>query len=418
MGKHGSLIPEYGPFAGMRVVSTGSLIAMPYAATMLADFGAEVIHIERPGVGDTLRTLAPYAEVNGKQVGTAWAQLARNKLSMTLELNLRSPEVREVFFGLIREADVYMENMVWLEKLGIRDEELMEANPKLVIVHVSGMGNAAFGGLPNVCGRASYDMVGQAFSGWLYLQGYADRDPVVAKPYLNDFVSAFSTLFGTLAAYTSAQKTGRGQVVDVAQFEAMAQYMCGTYTKYSMNGCVVERSGNAAGAFQPYNLFRSSDGALVALGALGPGVYGRCLRAMGLDLDYFNYEDCSSCEAAVSSPRGRELNDRVVEWCAAHTAAEMERIMEAAKVPCSKVNNSADVFANEHFKSRGDWISYEDQTVGAPVTAFGIAPKLSETPGRVWRGAPSLGQDTDMILEELLGFGAEKIKSLREKGLI
>ena len=92
--------------------------------------------------------------------------------------------------------------------------------------------------------------------------------------------------------------------------------------------------------------------------------------------------------------------------------------MEAAKVPCSKVNNSADVFANEHFKSRGDWISYEDQTVGAPVTAFGIAPKLSETPGGVWRGAPSLGQDTDMILEELLGFGAGKIKSLREKGLI
>ena len=210
------IIPEYGPFAGMRVITSGSLIAMPFAATMLADFGAEVIHIERPGVGDTLRMLAPFAEVNGKKVGTAWAQDARNKLSLTLELNLNHPEVKELFYGLIREADIFMENMVWLDKLGIYDEELLKVNPKLVIVHISGLGNAKFGGVPSVCNRASYDMIGQAFSGWLYLQGFKDRDPVVAKPYMNDFVSAFAALFGTLAAYNVAQKTGKGQVVDVA----------------------------------------------------------------------------------------------------------------------------------------------------------------------------------------------------------
>ena len=116
------IIPEYGPFAGMRVITSGSLIAMPFAATMLADFGAEVIHIERPGVGDTLRMLAPFAEVNGKKVSTAWAQDARNKLSLTLELNLKHPEVKELFYGLIKEADILMENMVWLDKLGIYDE--------------------------------------------------------------------------------------------------------------------------------------------------------------------------------------------------------------------------------------------------------------------------------------------------------
>ena len=362
--------------------------------------------------------LAPFAEVNGKKVSTAWAQDARNKLSLTLELNLKHPEVKELFYGLIKEADIFMENMVWLDKLGIYDEELLKVNPKLVIVHISGLGNAKFGGVPSVCNRASYDMIGQAFSGWLYLQGFKDRDPVVAKPYMNDFVSAFAALFGTLAAYTTAQKTGKGQVVDVAQFEAMAQYMCGTYTSYTMAGQVSERSGNASPAFQPYDLFESKDGALVALGAFGPGVYKRCIQALGFDLEYFNYKDCSSGVEAVASPKGRELNAKVVEWCKSHTAAEIEQIMEDAKVPCSKVNNAKDTFENEHFKSRGDWITYEDQTVGADITAFGIAPKLSETPGKVWRGAPSMGQDTESVLKTVLGYDDAKIADLREKKLI
>ncbi|MCI7404260.1 MULTISPECIES: CaiB/BaiF CoA transferase family protein [unclassified Pyramidobacter] len=412
------IIPEFGPLAGMRIIDSGSLIAMPFAATMLADFGAEVIHIERPGVGDTLRLMAPFATVNGKKVSTAWAQDARNKLSMTLELNLRHEEVKEIFYGLIKEADVFMENMVWLEKLGIYDEELLKVNPKLVIVHVSGLGHKEFGGVPSVCNRASYDMIGQAFSGWLYLQGDPDRDPSVSKPYTNDFVSAFAVLFGTLGAYINVQKTGRGQVVDVAQFEAMAQYMCGTYTSYTMAGEISERSGNASPAFQPYNIFKSKDGFLVALGAFGPGVYKRFIQGAGFDLDYFNYEDCSSGIEAVASPKGRELDRKVIEWCASLTAAEIERKMEEARVPCAVLNTAKSAFENEHFKSRNDWITYEDQTVETEITAFGIAPKMSETPGKVWRGAPKLGQDTENILKTILGYDDAKISSLREKGLI
>lgn len=412
------IIPEFGPLAGMRIIDSGSLIAMPFAATMLADFGAEVIHIERPGVGDTLRLMAPFATVNGKKVSTAWAQDARNKLSMTLELNLQHEEVKEIFYGLIKEADVFMENMVWLEKLGIYDEELLKVNPKLVIVHVSGLGHKEFGGVPSVCNRASYDMIGQAFSGWLYLQGDPDRDPSVSKPYTNDFVSAFAVLFGTLSAYINVQKTGRGQVVDVAQFEAMAQYMCGTYTSYTMAGKISERSGNASPAFQPYNIFKSKDGFLVALGAFGPGVYKRFIQGAGFDLDYFNYEDCSSGIEAVASPKGRELDRKVNEWCASLTAAEIERKMEEARVPCATLNTAKSAFENEHFKSRNDWITYEDQTVEAEITAFGIAPKMSETPGKVWRGAPKLGQDTENVLKTILGYDDAKISSLQEKGLI
>lgn len=418
MSERKTIIPKYGPFAGMRIIDSGSLIAMPFAATMLADFGAEVIHIERPGVGDTLRMLGPFAEVNGKKVSTAWAQDARNKLSMSLELNLKHPEVKEIFYGLLKEADVFMENMVWLDKLGISDADMLAVNPKLVIVHISGLGHKEFGGVPEVCDRASYDMIGQAFSGWLYLQGDPDRDPVVAKPYMNDFVSAMCTAFGTLAAYTAAQKTGKGQVVDVAQFEAMAQYMCGVYTTYTMTGKVSGRTGNASPAFQPYNLFKSKDGFDVALGAFGPGVYKRCLQGLGFDLNYFTYQDCSSNAEAVASPKGRELNDKVVAWCASHTAAEIEEAMAAVKVPCSAVNTAKSVFENEHFKSRNDWITYRDQTVDGDITAFGIAPKLSSTPGQVWRGAPSLGQDTDAILKDILGYDDTKIADLREKNLI
>ena len=418
MSERKFIIPEYGPFAGMRVVCSGSLVAMPFAATMLADFGAEVIQIERPGVGDTLRGLAPMADVNGTKVSTAWLQNARNKLAMSLELNLKHEEVKEIFYGLIKEADIFMENMVWLDKLGIYDEELLKVNPKLVIVHVSGMGHKEFGGIPSVCNRASYDMIGQAFSGWMDLQGEADQDPAIAKPYTNDYVSAFACLFAALAGYTYAQKTGKGQVVDVAQFEAMAQYMCGTYTTYTMTGTISKRSGNYNPNFQPYNLFKAKDGLLVALGAFGKGVYNRCIPAMGLDLEYFNFKDCSSGPEAVASAKGQELNQAVVDWCLQHDALEIEKIMEGARVPCAVVNNAKTAYENEHFRSRGDWIKYVDQTTNSEVEAFGIAPKMSVTPGQVWRGAPSMGQDTDNILKTILGYDDAKIAELHEKNLI
>ncbi|GCF92666.1 CoA transferase [Enterococcus florum] len=412
------LIPEFGPFAGIRIVDTGSLVAMPYAATLMADFGAEVIHIERPRVGDTLRGLAPFAKVNGKKVSTSWVQDGRNKLSMTMELNLKHPEVKEAFYELIRQSDIFMENMVWLEKLGIRDEDLLEVNPKLIIIHVSGYGNPAFGGVPEFCDRASYDMIGQAFSGWMNLNGDADGDPVIAKPWTNDFVSAMATVFGIFAAYAAVQKTGKGQIVDVAQYEAMAMYMCDTFTTYTMTGNIRGRTGNKSAAFQPYGLFKSKDGYDVALGAFGPGVYKRFIKGAGFDLDYFNYKDCSSGVEAVASEKGQELDQKTIAWCAERTAEEIEAAMAAVKVPCSRVNTAKDCLENEHFIKRENFIRYQDQTTGEEVTAFGIVPKLSETPGKVWRGAPSLGQDTEDILRKILNYDDEKIAVLREKELI
>ena len=204
----------------------------------------------------------------------------------------------------------------------------------------------------------------------------------------------------------------------VAQFEAMAQYMCGVYTTYTMTGKNTERTGNYQPNFQPYNLFRSKDGFLVAIGAFGPGVYNRCIPAMGLDVEYFNFKDCSAGPAAVASPKGQELNQAVIDWAASHTAQEIESIMEGARVPCATVNTAKSAYENEHFRSRGDWIKYIDQTTNSEVEAFGIAPKMSVTPGQVWRGAPSMGQDTTDILKTILGYSDEKIAELKEKNLI
>jgi len=418
MSERKFLIPEFGPFAGMRVVCSGSLIAMPFAATMLADFGAEVIHIERPGVGDTLRVLAPFASEDGKTVSTSWAQDGRNKLSLSLELDLKHPEVKELFYGLIKEADVFMENMVWLEKLGIRDEDLLAINPKLVIAHISGYGTPAFGGIPEYCDRASYDMIGQAFSGWMGMNGNPGEEPVVGKPWLNDFTSAYTAVFGVLAAYINVLKTGKGQVVDIAQFEVQATYMCDTYTSYTMANMIRSRAGNKSAAFQPYGLFKSKDGYDVALGAFGPGVYNRAIKGFGFDLEYFNFKDCSSGIAAVASEKGKELDAKVIAWCAERTAQEIEDAMAAVKVPCSRVNTAKDCVEHEHYKLRNDFITYEDQTLKKDITAFGIVPKLSGTPGKVWRGAPTLGQDTDDILKKILGYDDAKIADLKAKKLI
>ncbi|MCM0760914.1 CoA transferase [Sporomusa sphaeroides DSM 2875] len=392
---------------------------MPHAANMLADFGAEVIHIERPGVGDTWRFMPPFAVNGEKQVSTSWAQDARNRLSLTLELNLRIPEVKELFFDLIKESDVFMENMVWLDKYGISDDDLLQVNPKLIIAHISGYGRPEFGGDPEICDRASYDMIGQAFSGFMHLNGDPEPSiPALTKPWANDYISALHCVFGVLAAYVTAIKTGKGQVVDIAQFESCARIMADTFVSYTEANIVRTRTGSKSSAFQPYGLFQDKNGEYVAIGAFGAGVYARFVAALGIDAEYFNHNECAATPSVLNSEKGKELDRIITEWVAERTAKEVEDQMAKFKVPCSKVNTAKDVVDNQHWLSRNDFIKYEDQTIQKEIKALGIIPKLSETPGKVWRGAPTLGQDTDDILTKVLQYNPDKIKALKDKKLI
>lgn len=413
------LIPEFGAFSGMRVLSSGSLVAMPHAANMLADFGAEVIHIERPGVGDTWRFMPPFAVHGEKQVSTTWAQDARNRLSMTLELDLKIPEAKEIFMGLIKESDIFMENMVWLDKYGITDEELLQVNPQLIIAHVSGFGRPQFGGEPEICDRASYDLIGQAYSGFMHLNGDSEPSiPAVTKPWANDYISALHCLFGVLAAYIARMQTGKGQVVDVAQFEASARIMADTFVSYTEANIIRTRTGSKNAAFQPFGIYQDVNGDYVAIGAFGAGVYARFVKAMGIDAEYFNHQESAATPKALSSAKGKELDQLITKWIGDRTAKEVEEQMAKFKVPCSKVNTAKDVVDNPHWLSRNNFINYEDQTLDKEIKALGIIPKLSGTPGKVWRGAPTLGQDTDEILTKLLGYSPEKIKELKNKKLI
>ena len=413
-----TLIPQFGPFQGMRVLGTGSLIAMPFAASMLAEFGAQVIEIERPGVGDTYRRFGNIYTEGERSVSASWIQDARNRLSMTLELDMNIPDSKEIFFGLIKQTDIYLENMVWLERMGIKDADIMNANPKIVIVHISGYGHKEFGGIPETCDQASYDMIGQAYSGFVLYNGWENTPPLVVKPSLNDYITAMFALFGALAAYTAAQQSGRGQVVDISQFESQAKLMRDAFTSSTLGFEQFKRCGSGANTFQPWDLFEAAGDSYICIGAFGPAVFERFVTAIDFDKDKYTFAGVSAGEAAVSSPLGREFDANVRKWCLDHTPEQIEAVMRAHKVPCSRVNTPQDCLNSPQYRLRNDFISYTDQTLQKEVTAFGVFPKLSQTPGRVWRGAPSLGQDTDRILKELLGFDGARIEKMRENGVI
>lgn len=414
-----ALIPAYGPLTGMRVLLTGSIVAAPFAASMLAEYGAEIIHVERPKYGDPYRQQAPQVIRGDRQVSAAWIQEARNRLSFTFEANLNIPEAKEIFLSLIKNCDVWMENMVWTEKLGIRDEELLEVNPKLVIAHVSGFGRPQFGGVPAECDRPSYDPIGQAEGGYMNINGFPEpMPPGYASSFINDYLSAIFTVSGVLMAYIHAQKTGEGQAIDIAQVEAMSKVLNDTFIQYFLLDRVKQRFGNKVPIFQPANLFKTKDEKYLYIGAYGPAVYGRFVRAVGLDPNKYTHEAAGGSPEALNSELGLELEHYTKEWVAAREAEEARQYLLSLKVPCGIVRNAADLANSEHYQKRGNFIEYEDHNIGDTVKAYGFCPKMSKTPPQVWRGAPYLGQDTELVLSKLLGYSDSEIAAFGDKGII
>lgn len=414
-----ALIPAYGPLTGMRVLMTGSIVAAPFAASLLGEYGAEVIHVERPGIGDPYREQAPVIKRGERKVSAGWIQEARNKLSLTLEINFKIPASKEIFLSLIKNCDVWVENMVWTEKLGITEKMLLEVNPKLVIAHISGFGRPQFGGVPSECDRPSYDPIGQAEGGYMFVNGFPEPSPPShAATFINDYMTAMFAVNGILMAYLHAQKTGRGQAVDIAQIEAMSKVLNDTFVQYFLLGKVRERKGNKVAIFQPGNLFKTKDDKYLYIGAYGAAVYGRFVKALGLDLNVYTHEAAGGSVEAINSELGLELNRIATEWVAQREAEAAKEYLLGLKVPCGIVRTSAELAASEHYRKRGNFIEYHDETLEEPVKGFGFCPKLSATPARVWRGAPALGQDTHTVLNSLLGYSDSEIASFREQGVI
>ena len=406
-----NLVPDaFGPLQDVRILSTGTLIAQPFAAHLAAAFGAEVIQVEHPsGTCDPWRTLdAPVKGDNGVEVASSFVQERRNAFYVTLDLS--TPQGRELFLRLVRTRDIWMESSkpgTW-EKWGLSDDVVLEANPGLVITHVSGYGQS---GHPDYLGRASYDMIGQAFGGLMYLTGFPDPEPPVrANPYTGDYLTALFALWSSLAAYIHRLRTGQGQVIDVAQFEAVHQVLAGTMVQYFNSGTLRQRSGNKAALFQPYDAFQASDGWLV-LGAVGP-IFGRVCEVIGMDS-----EKCGAAAIQPASVEGIQFDARLREWIGERSVQEVVHAFNRARVPCCAVMSGEDMAHDPHYQARGVHTEWDDLQVGH-VKGTGVAPRFSLTPGRIWRGSVPVGHDNELVFRDLLGLSDEELIDLRQQRVV
>ncbi len=410
-----SLLPEqFGPLQGVRILSTGSLIAQPYAAALAAEMGAEVIQVERPGEGDAawrhLGMQLPAMD-GTDQVATTWIQERRNELYTTLDFSI--PEGKQIFLKLIEACDIWMESSKpgSYTKWGLTDDVVLQTNPKIVIAHVSGYGQT---GHEDYLGRASYDMIGQAFGGLMFQTGFPDPEPPVrANPWTADYITALFCLWSSLSGYIYAQRTGKGQVIDISQFESIHRLLSGTMVEYFANGFVRGRSGNKATAFQPYDAFQASDG-WVVIGAVGLAVFSRVCQAIGLDPEDKKWQKASS---DVNSIEGIEFDALLRGWVAERTVAEVVESLNAVQVACCPIMNSKDMAEDPHYQARKLHIEWEDGQVGK-VKGTGVTPLFSETPGKIWRGSVPVGYDNETVYTNLAGLSAEEVAQLKEKGVI
>jgi crotonobetainyl-CoA:carnitine CoA-transferase CaiB-like acyl-CoA transferase len=410
-----TLVPEqFGPLQGVKILSTGTIIAQPFAAVLAAQMGAEVIQIERPKIGDAvwrevgLRIKTKDAETPAPSA--SWLAERRNEFNLTLDMG--TTEGKEIFLKLCERADIWMESSKpgTYSKWGLDDATVYARNPRLVITHVSGYGQT---GEASYLGRASYDMIGQAFGGLMFQTGFPDPDPPTrANPWTADYITALFCLSSTLAAYIHAKNTGEGQSIDLAQYEAIHAILAGTMVEYFQMGSVRQRSGNKAPAFQPYDVFRASDG-WVVIAAVG-SLFDKVARVIGLDP---TEEKWMKARLEINEPHGLEFDALLRGWVADRTMGQVVDEMNAAGVASCPINSAKDAAEDAHFKARGIHIEWEDEQVGT-LKGVGMVPKFSKTPQKIWRGSGRLGADNGKIYGELLGYGVSELEDFGERGVI
>ena len=408
-----SLVPEYGPLAGLRVLESARFVAGPWAATYLGEFGAQVVHLEGPPFGppyaDPTRTLFPLLGGGAPtdRVSESWVQYSRNKLSVGLDV--RRPRGREVFLDLAKASDIWIESSRprTYDRVGLSDAEVWQANPRLTIVHVSGYGRT---GVAERIAAPSYDLSAQAFSGYLSLQGEPDPEPPMRSgTAINDTVTGLASATAALMGYIHAQRTGKGQTADVAQYEVFFTLLENMALDYFARGVVRGRHGSAHPRLHPYDVHRARDG-WVVVAAPTSASFRRLREAIGFAETAF---DDDAFRLAHREPVDRAIE----EFCSGRTRDELEAIGRAHDVAIERVRDIADLAKDPHYAQREMFLDWEDPVAGR-VRGAGVAPKFSASPGGVWRGAPWLGQDNERVLAGLLGYPKAKIEELRREGII
>ncbi len=377
-----------GALQGIKVVELGQLIAGPFCGQLLGDMGAEIVKLEPPGTGDQMRHWG-----QGDRPSW-WRVIARNKYSVAVDL--RGEEGQALARDLIAKADILIENFRpgTLEKWNLDPADLRRTNPGLIVVRVSGYGQTG-----PYSQRAGFGGIGEAMGGWRGIVGYPDRPPARMGVSIGDTLAATYGCMGALAALHHRSRTGEGQIVDSALYEAVLQVMESTVADYSASGTKRRRTGSTLPGIAPSNVYPCRDGEYL-IGANQDGVFARLAAAMGRP-------DLASDERyATHRARGArqdELDALIGEWTRTMTIAELEAKMIEAGVPAGRVFDAEDMLADPHFAAREALVTLPDAELG-DVTMQGVFPKLSATPGSVRRPAPlAVGQDTEEVLARWLG---------------
>ncbi|HEC51360.1 hypothetical protein LCGC14_0182660 [marine sediment metagenome] len=393
------------PLAGLKVIELGTLIAGPFAARICAEFGADVIKVESPNGGDPLRKWRKLYE------GTSlwWFVQARNKQSITL--NLKAAEGVRILKQLLADADILIENFRpgTLEKLGLGWDVLQALNPGLVMVRLSGFGQTG-----PYKDQPGFGAVGESVGGLRYITGYEDRPPVRTGISIGDSIAALWGVIGALMALRHREvNQGKGQVVDVALYEAVFAMMESMVPEFDVMGFVRERSGNIMPGITPSSIHTCNDGKAVQIGANGDAIFQRFMRAIGRD-DLA--DDPTLADNAGRDARRDELYALIDSWAARRSQEDVLTLLNRAEVPASKIYSAADMFSDPQYLAREMFIN-ATLPDGKPFKMPGIVPKLTETPGSAeWTG-PALGEHTDTLLKQL-GYTHESVERLRKNGVI
>ncbi len=393
-----------GPLAGLKVLELGQLIAGPFAAKTLADFGADVIKIEAPEGGDPLRKWRLLKD------GTSvwWQVQSRNKRSLALDL--KQLEAQDIVRQLATNADVLIENFRpgAMEGWGLGPDDLHQLNPRLIMLRISGYGQTG-----PYRDRPGFGVVAEAMSGLRHLTAEPGRVPVRVGVSMGDTLAALHGVIGILMALQHRHTSGQGQVIDVALYEAVFNCMESLLPEYSAFGAVRGPAGSALPGIAPSNAYVCSDGGYALIAGNGDSIFKRLMRAIG--------RDDLATDPALGDNAGRvarvaDIDAAIGKWASTRTVNEVMSALDKAAVPAGRIYTVADIAADPHYQARGMLASVRMDD-GSVLAVPGIVPKLSVTPGQHRRNAPTLGQDTDGVLREL-GLSPEQIQGLKDKGIV
>ncbi|WP_011296045.1 CaiB/BaiF CoA transferase family protein [Cupriavidus necator] len=395
---------DKGPLAGIRVIDIGTMVAGPVAATLLADLGADVIKIEQPGRGDSLRHIGP--AVQGESLW--WNVEGRNKKSVTLDLH--HPEGQRILKEMLKHTDVLVENFRpgILGKWNLSWEHLKQVNPRLVMLSVSGYGQTG-----PYANRAGYDRIALAMGGTLNATGYPDRAPVKLGTAMADYSTALFGAFGIMVAlYHRDTRGGEGQQIDLSLYETVFRFTDVMVTAYDKMGLPRERTGNLHFAAAPGDHFETCDGRYIVLTVSNDRMFGRlceAIPALGGEERYSTHAKRTACV--------EELNVIVAAWIKSLPVLEVCRILEEKGLAYSLIYSIKDIVADPHYEARGTIASVEHPQIGE-LKMPAVQPRFSGTPSPQIKPAPALGADTDEILRQLVGLSAGRIAELRQAGTV